>query len=47
MHWGTFQLTDEARDAPKELLYASLAEADIPAERFVALDAGDVHLHGI
>ena len=44
MHWGTFQLTDEARDAPNELLNATLAAANIPPESFVALDAGEVHV---
>lgn len=43
IHWGTFQLTDEPRDAPIEALAAALEAADIPAERFVAAEAGGVY----
>lgn len=42
MHWGTFQLTDEARTAPPTLLQATLAERGLPAQRFIALEAGQV-----
>ncbi len=41
-HHGTFQLTDEAIDAPVETLCAVLDEANIPRERFVALKPGQV-----
>jgi L-ascorbate metabolism protein UlaG (beta-lactamase superfamily) len=41
-HHGTFQLTDEAIDAPVEALHAALDEANIPRERFVALKPGQV-----
>lgn len=41
-HHGTFQLTDEAVDAPLEALHAALDEANIPRERFVALKPGQV-----
>ena len=41
-HHGTFQLTDEAIDAPAEALRAALDEAQIPCERFVALKPGQV-----
>jgi L-ascorbate metabolism protein UlaG (beta-lactamase superfamily) len=41
-HHGTFQLTDEAIDAPRTALYAALAEARLPRERFVALQPGQV-----
>jgi len=41
-HHGTFQLTDEAIDAPAETLSAALDEAKIPRERFVALKPGQV-----
>jgi L-ascorbate metabolism protein UlaG (beta-lactamase superfamily) len=41
-HHGTFQLTDEAIDAPVEALHAALNEAKIPRERFVALKPGQV-----
>jgi L-ascorbate metabolism protein UlaG (beta-lactamase superfamily) len=39
-HHGTFQLTDEAIDAPVTALQAALDEAKIPGERFVALKPG-------
>ena len=41
-HHGTFQLTDEAIDAPVVGLQAALDEAKIPRERFVALQPGQV-----
>jgi L-ascorbate metabolism protein UlaG (beta-lactamase superfamily) len=41
-HHGTFQLTDEAIDAPAKALHAALDEAGIPRERFVALQPGQV-----
>jgi L-ascorbate metabolism protein UlaG (beta-lactamase superfamily) len=41
-HHGTFQLTDEAIDAPIIALHAVLDEAQIPRERFVALKPGQV-----
>jgi L-ascorbate metabolism protein UlaG (beta-lactamase superfamily) len=41
-HYGTFQLTDEAIDAPLVALAEALREADIPAERFCALRPGQV-----
>jgi L-ascorbate metabolism protein UlaG (beta-lactamase superfamily) len=41
-HHGTFQLTDEAIDAPVTGLHAALDEAKIPRERFVALKPGQV-----
>ena len=43
IHWGTFQLTDEARDAPPQALAAALAEAEIDAARFVAAVPGGVY----
>jgi len=43
-HWGTFQLTDEAREAPKDLLEHCVAEAGIEPQRFTAFGPGDVHL---
>ncbi|CAA9479752.1 MAG: Outer membrane protein romA [uncultured Sphingomonadaceae bacterium] len=42
IHWGTFQLTDEARDEPPALLAAALAERGIAPGRFVAADPGEV-----
>jgi L-ascorbate metabolism protein UlaG (beta-lactamase superfamily) len=40
IHWGCFQLTDEARDEPPALLSAALANAGIASERFVAVEPG-------
>ncbi len=40
MHWGTFQLTDEARDEPPEMLRKALAENGIPESRFRAVAPG-------
>jgi L-ascorbate metabolism protein UlaG (beta-lactamase superfamily) len=39
-HHGTFQLTDEAIDAPVIALHAALDEAEMPREKFVALKPG-------
>ena len=41
-HHGTFQLTDEAIDAPVIALDEALKEAKIPPERFAALKPGQV-----
>jgi L-ascorbate metabolism protein UlaG (beta-lactamase superfamily) len=41
-HYGTFQLTDEAIDAPLIALAEALRDAGIPAERFRALKPGQV-----
>jgi L-ascorbate metabolism protein UlaG (beta-lactamase superfamily) len=41
-HYGTFQLTDEGIDAPVVALAHALEEAKIPAERFRALQPGQV-----
>ena len=41
-HHGTFQLTDEAIDAPLTALHAALDDAGIPRKRFVALKPGQV-----
>ncbi len=41
-HHGTFQLTDEAIDAPVNALGEALEAAKIPRERFVALKPGQV-----
>jgi L-ascorbate metabolism protein UlaG (beta-lactamase superfamily) len=41
-HHGTFQLTDEAIDAPATALGVALDEAKIPRARFVALKPGQV-----
>jgi len=41
-HHGTFQLTDEAIDAPRLALSEALVDARIPAERFRVLQPGQV-----
>lgn len=41
-HHGTFQLTDEAIDAPLMALAEALDAANVPRERFVALKPGQV-----
>jgi L-ascorbate metabolism protein UlaG (beta-lactamase superfamily) len=41
-HYGTFQLTDEAIDAPLVALAEALKAAGIPAERLRALRPGEV-----
>jgi L-ascorbate metabolism protein UlaG (beta-lactamase superfamily) len=43
IHWGTFQLTDEGRDAPPLALAAALSVAGIDEDRFVAATAGSVY----
>lgn len=42
VHWGTFQLTDEAFDAPQHGLSEALADAGLDAGRFPAARPGDV-----
>lgn len=39
IHWGTFRLTDEPREEPKQ----ALAAAGEPADRFVAAEPGGVY----
>jgi L-ascorbate metabolism protein UlaG (beta-lactamase superfamily) len=40
MHWGTFQLTDEGRDAPPHELRTALALSAVPSESFQILEPG-------
>ncbi|MGR6467637.1 MBL fold metallo-hydrolase [Rhizobium sp. PAMB 3182] len=41
-HWRTFQLTNEAIEAPKQALHHALDEAGIARERFRPMHAGEV-----
>ncbi|MDX2202450.1 MAG: MBL fold metallo-hydrolase [Hyphomicrobiaceae bacterium] len=41
-HWGTFQLTNEAVEMPREALAAARLARNIPEERFVAARPGQV-----
>jgi N-acyl-phosphatidylethanolamine-hydrolysing phospholipase D len=41
VHWGTFQLTDEALDEPPRALAHALSHAALPNDRFVALAIGE------
>jgi L-ascorbate metabolism protein UlaG (beta-lactamase superfamily) len=43
IHWGTFQLTDESRDAPVVALEAARAKAGIPARLFAAAEPAGVY----
>ncbi|HVU34640.1 MAG TPA: MBL fold metallo-hydrolase [Opitutaceae bacterium] len=40
MHWGTFQLTDEARDEPVKALETARAAAGVSPAEFRVIDAG-------
>jgi L-ascorbate metabolism protein UlaG (beta-lactamase superfamily) len=40
MHWGTFQLTDEAREAPVEALSVARREAGVSEDAFRVLEPG-------
>lgn len=44
MHFGTFQLTPEAIDAPAEALYLALAEQDLESSHFVVPAFGETLL---
>lgn len=46
IHWGSFQLTDEARDEPATLLSRALGERGIEARRFPAANPGDIYDFG-
>jgi L-ascorbate metabolism protein UlaG (beta-lactamase superfamily) len=43
IHWGTFQLTDESREAPRLALATALSAAQIAPRRFVAAHPGGVY----
>jgi len=43
IHWGSFQLTDEAREEPRDRLASALRKRGIPAASFPAASAGDVY----
>lgn len=42
VHWGTFQLTDEARAAPRHALASALLTRGIKPARFLAMKPGNV-----
>lgn len=44
VHWGTFQLTDEALDEPPRALAAALRRAKLAPERFEVLAIGQTRL---
>ena len=46
IHWGTFQLTDESRDAPRLALATALSVNGVPPHRFVAAQAGTAYDFG-
>ena len=41
MHWGTFQLTDEAREVPVQALATARAGAGIRLDEFQVLEPGE------
>jgi L-ascorbate metabolism protein UlaG (beta-lactamase superfamily) len=41
IHWGSLQLTDEARDEPERLLRRALSDRGIEGDRFPAALPGD------
>jgi len=45
MHFGTFQLTDEAIDAPQEALTVALAAAGVAPSAFITLGFGETGLY--
>lgn len=42
IHWGTFQLTDEGREAPRQELGCALTQAGIEQSCFIAAEPGEV-----
>jgi L-ascorbate metabolism protein UlaG (beta-lactamase superfamily) len=46
IHWGTFQLTNESREAPLLALAVSVSTAAIPSDRFLAAQPGGVYDFG-
>jgi len=42
MHWGTFQLTNEPVEEPRDLLHAALDREGIARERFRPMQPGEV-----
>ncbi len=46
LHWGTFQLTDEAREEPAQRFLAAAARAGYAAGTCIPAEAGQVHAYG-
>ncbi|MCF7689777.1 MAG: MBL fold metallo-hydrolase, partial [Cephaloticoccus sp.] len=44
MHWGTFQLTDESRDAPVAALHSALTAYGLSIDKFRAVPPGETVL---
>jgi hypothetical protein len=47
MHFGTFQLTDEAIDAPLQALAEARALADVQREQFGVQGFGETRVYGL
>ena len=43
IHWGTFRLTNESRDAPKQALAEARAQRGVPRRQFEAAEPGRVY----
>ncbi|MBC7500704.1 MAG: MBL fold metallo-hydrolase, partial [Herminiimonas sp.] len=46
IHWGTFELTDEALDEPPKVLEAEMKKANLPQEQFAVVKHGEMMRFG-